>query len=458
MKLSFKKRIATYNLLATAILIAVSFIMIYTVVYYTSYQHLDSDISTEKKEIFKNLNISGDSIAMNKMEEWEEAEHKQLEANPVFIQIVDINGKTVFQSANLQRNIFLFNPNARKILFFNSTVSNQKIRQGQFPVYNDKDKIIGQLTIGISRQESLNVLHNLFIVLCVVFITIVSVLYFIMYFVASRAIAPIQGLINSASQITYTNLDSRLPLPDNKDEIFRLAATINELLHRLEVSFLQQKQFISDASHEMQTPLAAIKGTMEVLLRKPRTQQYYEDKAREVLIQTDRLSLLYDQLLQLARLESNILTVHKKDILLFSLIRKIESSYTSAIDEKSIKFHNNIPKDFSVKADEMMLERILDNLIANAVKYNVANGTVSCSWDASTHSILIEDTGIGIGRDQLPFLFNPFYRADDSRSTQIPGSGLGLSIVKRLCGLQNIDITVESTKGKGTAFRLHFIS
>jgi signal transduction histidine kinase len=106
--------------------------------------------------------------------------------------------------------------------------------------------------------------------------------------------------------------------------------------------------------------------------------------------------------------------------LLFSLIRKIESSYTSAIDEKSIKFHNNIPKDFSVKADEMMLERILDNLIANAVKYNVANGTVSCSWDASTHSILIEDTGIGIGRDQLPFLFNPFYRADDSRSTQIP--------------------------------------
>jgi HAMP domain-containing protein len=174
---------------------------------------------------------------MNKMEEWEEAEHKQLEANPVFIQIVDINGKTIFQSANLQRNIFLFNPNARKILFFNSTVSNQKIRQGQFPVYNDKDKVIGQLTIGISRQESHNVLHNLFIVLCVVFITIVSVLYFIMYFVASRAIAPIQGLINSASQITYTNLDSRLPLPDNKDEIFRLAATINELLHRLEVSF-----------------------------------------------------------------------------------------------------------------------------------------------------------------------------------------------------------------------------
>ncbi len=104
--------------------------MIYTVVYYTSYQHLDSDISTEKKEIFKNLNISGDSIAMNKMEEWEEAEHKQLEANPVFIQIVDINGKTIFQSANLQRNIFLFNPNARKILFFNSTVSNQKNKTG----------------------------------------------------------------------------------------------------------------------------------------------------------------------------------------------------------------------------------------------------------------------------------------------------------------------------------------
>lgn len=98
MKLSFKKRIATYNLLAVATLTAIAFIAIYAVVYYTSYKHLDEDIITEKKEIFSNLDWDDDHIIMNKMPEWEEAEHKQMEVNPTFIQIVNLNGETVFKS------------------------------------------------------------------------------------------------------------------------------------------------------------------------------------------------------------------------------------------------------------------------------------------------------------------------------------------------------------------------
>lgn len=99
-----------------------------------------------------------------------------------------------------------------------------------------------------------------------------------MSFVASKAIAPIHQLIESTAKINYSNINSRLPLPENEDEIYRLATTINELLNRLESSFYQQKQFTSDASHEMQTPLAAIKGIIEVLLRKPRTAERYEEK------------------------------------------------------------------------------------------------------------------------------------------------------------------------------------
>lgn len=279
MKLSLKKRIATYNLIAIAALTAIAIIVIYSVVYYTSYKHLDDNIITEKTEVFSKFDWNNDAITLNKMPEWEETEHNQIEVNPTFIQIIDLTGKTVFKSVNLQDNHFRFNPKNKITVFYNRTFNNRKIRQGQFPVFIDDDKIIGQLTIGVSQRESYNFLHNLLIVLSVTDIFIVSILYFIMIFVASKSIAPINQLIQLASKINYSSINSRLPLPKNNNEIHQLTRTINELLSRLEISFYHQKQFTSDASHEMQTPIAAIKGIIEVLLKKPRTAERYEKNA-----------------------------------------------------------------------------------------------------------------------------------------------------------------------------------
>jgi len=456
MKLSFKKRIATYNLIAITTLTAIAFIVIYSVVYYTSYKHLDDDIIIEKTEIFSNLDWDNEDIIMNKMPEWEETEHNQIEVNPTFIQIVDLTGKTVFKSINLQDNHFLFNPKNKTTVFYNTTFNNRKIRQGQFPVFNDDDKIIGQLTIGVSQQESYNVLHNLLIVLSVTYIFIISILYFIMIFVASKAIAPIQQLIQSASQINYSSINSRLPLPENEDEIHQLATTINELLGRLEISFYQQKKFTSDAAHEMQTPLAAIKGIIEVLLRKPRTAERYEEKMQDVLFQTNRLSQLYDQLLQLARLESSVLIANKEQLFLKATIQKSVKTNYNLVKTNSLKIHYNIPLDATVWADILLLEMIVDNLVSNAIKYNKTDGAILFNWDASTKTLSVIDEGIGIEAHQLPLLFNRFFRADDSRSSQIPGNGLGLSIAKRLCDAQNIILTVSSAKGKGTTFKLQF--
>lgn len=456
MKLSFKKRIATYNLTAIATLTAVAFVAIYAVVYFTSYKHLDDDITQEKAEIFSNLDWNGDVIIMNKMPEWEEAEHKQIEVNPTFIQIVDWNGNTVFKSANLQENHFLFNPRNKVTAFYNATIKDQKIRQGQFPVFNDDKKIIGQLTIGVSQEESYNVLHNLMLVLIITYILIVSILYFIMIFVASKAIAPIHQLIQSASQINYANINSRLTLPENEDEIYQLATTMNELLARLETSFYQQKQFTSDASHEMQTPLAAIKGIIEVALRKPRTAERYQEKMQEVLIQTNRLSQLYGQLLQLARLESAVLIAKKEQIILAATIKKCLKTYDALIKNNLIKVHNNVPAAVVVWADPLLVEMIVDNLVSNAIKYNKKDGAIVFEWNAATKMLSVTDQGIGIDAAQIPFLFNRFYRADDSRNSQIPGNGLGLSIAKRLCDAQNITLTVSSVKDQGTTFHLHF--
>lgn len=458
MRLSFKKRIATYNLFAIATLTAIAFVVIYCVVYYTSYKHLDDDITTEKVEVFSNLDWDDNQIIMNKMPEWEEAEHKQLEVNPTFIQIVDLNGNTIFKSVNLQENHFLFNPKNTKTVFYNAIINNQKIRQGQFPIFNNNHKIIGQLTIGVSQQESYNVLHNLMIILISTYVIILLILYFIMSFVASKAIEPIYQLIDSASQINYTNINARLPLPENQDEIHQLATTINQLLARLENSFYQQKQFTSDASHEMQTPLAAIKGIIEVLLRKPRTAEQYELKMKEVLNQTNRLSQLYDQLLLLARLESNVLKSNKKQIVLHTSIEKCINNHEVIVNENKVVINNTVPNEVLVLADTLLLEMILDNLISNAIKYNKTGGNIYISWDKSDRLLSIKDEGVGIEADKLQLIFNRFYRIDDSRNSQIPGNGIGLSIVKRICEVQNIILSVDSIQNQGTTFQLQFPS
>ncbi|MBB4803984.1 signal transduction histidine kinase [Flavobacterium nitrogenifigens] len=458
MRLSFKKRIATYNLFAIATLTAIAFVVIYSVVYYTSYKHLDDDITTEKVEVFSNLDWDDNQIIMNKMPEWEEAEHKQLEVNPTFIQIVDLNGNTIFKSVNLQENHFLFNPKNTKTVFYNAIINNQKIRQGQFPIFNNNHKIIGQLTIGVSQQESYNVLHNLMIILISTYVIILLILYFIMSFVASKAIEPIYQLIDSASQINYTNINARLPLPENQDEIHQLATTINQLLARLENSFYQQKQFTSDASHEMQTPLAAIKGIIEVLLRKPRTAEQYELKMKEVLNQTNRLSQLYDQLLLLARLESNVLKSNKKQIVLHTSIEKCINNHEVIVNENKVIINNTVPNEVLVLADTLLLEMILDNLISNAIKYNKTGGNIYISWDKSDRLLSIKDEGVGIEADKLQLIFNRFYRIDDSRNSQVPGNGIGLSIVKRICEVQNIFLSVDSIQNQGTTFQLQFPS
>lgn len=454
MNFHFKKRIAIFNTIAVAITTFIVFVVIYYVVSFSSFQHLDNDIKAEMEEVFNNINWENDSIQINKMPEWDEAEHQQIEVNPTFIQIVNIDGKAIFKSLNLQDDYLLIHPNNNKTSFYNTTINTQKIRQGQFPIINKNKKTIGYLTIGVSQEESSSVLHNLFIVLCFTYLILVFVLYLIMYYVASKAIKPVQKLIQSASQINESNISSRLPLPNNKDEIYKLATTFNDLLNRIENSIEQQKQFTADASHEMRTPLTIIKGTLEVLLRKERTPEQYEKKINEVITQTDRLSYLFDQLLQLARAESNNTIIKKEKIILKEKIDHLINGGDLLLNKNQIKY--NIPSNCVVFADAALLDRILENIISNAIKYNTPNGNITFEWNEKSNSLLIKDEGIGISKDQQPYLFNRFYRADNSRSSEIKGNGLGLSIVKKLCELQHIKISVESAENKGTSFTLQF--
>ncbi len=453
MKLSFKKRIALYNTLAVAITTASVFIVIYAVVFSSSYRHLDSDILLEKEEILHTLDWKADSIIINKMPEWEEAEHKKVEVNPTFIQIVDNRNRMIFKSANMHTNHFLFNADNENGYFYNTQIDKQRLRLGQFPVRNDDGKIIGQLTIGVSQQESYYVLNNLLMTLCISLPLLLFVLYWVIYFAASKSIAPVHQLIRAASGIHEINIHTRLPLPENKDELYQLASTINELLSRLESSIQQQKQFTADASHEIRTPLTAIRGTLEVLLRKQREPAQYEEKIKEVIVQTDRLHQLLDQLLQLARLEYG--SVKKENVYLYRVLKEAELKFNKQIQDKGMRVISSVDVSVSVQADEFFLSVIVDNLLSNAIKYGSENGNIIFRWDTDTKTFSISNDGSVITQQQVPLLFNRFYRTDDSRSSVVSGSGLGLAIVKKLADLQHIDTLVISTPGQIT-FSLKF--
>ena len=234
MKLNFRNRIALFTAFAAAVTIGLVFLVVYSVVYFTAYNHLDEDIWQEKEEVLSNLRWSGDSIIIDQMPEWEEKEHQQVEVNPTFLQLLDANGRLLFRSSNLQNDILLFDPKLSQEAYFNSRITDQRIRQGQFPMLSEHNTIIGHLTVGISQEESAIVLYNLRNTLWIAFPLLLIILFLATAVAASKGIAPVQRLIQAASGIGEANIDARLPLPENNDEIYQLATTINELLQRIQ--------------------------------------------------------------------------------------------------------------------------------------------------------------------------------------------------------------------------------
>jgi signal transduction histidine kinase len=227
-------------------------------------------------------------------------------------------------------------------------------------------------------------------------------------------------------------------------------------LARIEASLLQQKQFTSDASHEIRTPMAAIRGTLEVLLRKKREPEVYVEKISRIIKEFDRLDAMLDQLLQLARIGSEKVIEKDKKIKLEEVIHESIRKWRPLASEKKIHISSRIPKNVWVYADGFYLELISDNLLSNAIKYGKTNGNISFQWDTELNTLSIQDDGIGISQEHLPNIFNRFYRADESRSSVNSGNGLGLSIVKRLANLQGIDINAESIPNLGSTFYLRF--
>jgi signal transduction histidine kinase len=247
-------------------------------------------------------------------------------------------------------------------------------------------------------------------------------------------------------------LNERVPLPANRDEIYELSASINLLLERLERAFDRERQFTSDASHELRTPLASLRGTLEVLIRKERSVQEYEEKVRYSLTEIDRMADLSHQLLTMARLESGREKLNELAPVV-EVVQTVLQHFYHKAETRNIELVLETNNCGNCKVPRYYYALILENLISNGIKYSHNNTQVQVELicDMSSLQCRVSDSGIGIAEADSENVFQPFYRSDTT-GHRAAGTGLGLSIVKKAADAIGAYIKVESKIAEGSVF------
>lgn len=276
------------------------------------------------------------------------------------------------------------------------------------------------------------------------------------YWMSRRALVPVDEITRAAQNISSNSLSSRLTVPESRDELQRLSQTLNGMLTRLEAAFKRITQFTADASHELRTPVALMRTTAELSLRKPRGEAEYRDALAQILKELETTSLLIEKLMLLARADSGAETHEFAPVDLAGSLRETCRHGRTLAESKRIAFTEQISDGpILVQGDEHALRRLFLILIDNAVKYTAPNGKVAVSLSRADGFAVAEvrDTGIGIGAADLPHIFERFYRADKARSREVGGAGLGLSIGRWIAETHGGTIEVESALGEGSLFR-----
>jgi signal transduction histidine kinase len=451
---SFKNRIAFNYILSSSILIAIVFLSIFNIVKYSVNQHVNEEIQEELYKHLDDVTTDENDTYLIHVDQWRAREHNSISVNPVFVEFYDNNKQLIDKSPNLKNSNVELLDNDKNNKFTDTKLNGIPIRQIQTAIIN-KNEIVGYLVVAMSLEdfEIVKILKN---ILLISYPLILILLFLIARFFAGKSIKPVLTIIDTLSKITKDNLKTRIPLPINKDELFILSKNINNLLDRVENAIEREKQFTSDASHELRTPLAVMKGTMEVLIRKPRTQIQYEEKINFCISEVDRLNHMVDQLLLLARFENQKQNIKNETIYLNAIILDNLTRFSQKIAHKKLKVITNFSEDFYIQSDSYLVSIIVSNLISNALKYSNDNEVVTIILTNEGNQIIfkISNNGIGIVQSDIAKIFNSFYRSDVTNQSEVKGTGLGLSIVKRLCDLLKFEISLESKLHQSTTFIL----
>jgi heavy metal sensor kinase len=271
-----------------------------------------------------------------------------------------------------------------------------------------------------------------------------------------QALRPVAQSIRTAKGLNPQNLSARLPRSGADDELDQLAGTINDLLDRLAAYHAQVIRFTADASHELRSPLGAMRAAVEVSLQQPRSMDEYRETLASLGEQCDRLTTLVNGLLLLARADVGELVLKREPVDLASLTNEVGEMFEPLAEERGVLLHRDCPPLPSIRGDASRLRQLVTNLVDNAIKFTPEGGSVSLQVEnaGDRAKLTVSDTGSGIPEEHLPHIFDRFYQADPARASE--GYGLGLSICKWIVDAHGGLIRVESPQGKGTRFTVIF--
>ncbi len=330
-----------------------------------------------------------------------------------------------------------------------------QIRFINYPVLDYKQKVRGIVQVGTLMENVNDFLQNLLLVLVISVPTLIFIAGLAGYFLAGKALKPIREIAAATREITANNLEERIVVDVPRDEVGQLSETINEMLDRLSQSFNQVKQFTADASHELRTPLTILRGEVEIGLRGDRTAEEYREILISNLEEVERMSRIVSDLLLLSKADIGQESLAMESVDLHHLLSELLGQFAVLAEQKGITLESELETVPTVAGDCLRLRQMAANLLVNAIRYTPPGGSIVVRLfpcEDGGVSLVVEDTGIGIPTDDLPRIFDRFYRVDKARSRQEGGSGLGLSIVKWIVDAHQGTIAVTSVLGSGTTF------
>lgn len=369
--------------------------------------------------------------------------------------LLDQNGSVVRSSLSIDTPYssyqFLFEQSKSGLepIYVNQNIGNISMRFVAVPIKN-ADKLLGVVLVAHPIEAIQKSLNSLLITLGIVFILLVIPTIFGGSIMAGKIMSPISDITNKMEKISSEHLEERVNNPQSGDEIEKLVVTFNKLLDRLQEAFERERQFIGDVAHELKTPIATLRSGVELALSKKRDGNEYKHVLDETLIDVNRLSTTIKNILDLAWLGAENANLGESHFDLSVALNELSEIAVKLAFQKHIILKSEIEPEIVVNGVEDKITRAILNIIDNAIKYTPNNASVVMRLYKKKEKAFVEikDTGIGISQNDLPHIFERFYRG--SKTVKTLGAGLGLAITQGIIKAHHGDIKILSKVGKGT--------
>lgn len=450
-------RLTLLYAVAFTVLSTMGFLIFYYRIYSVTMEHLDIELLAETQKYTALMKESGIEGVISEMNQEAESENPEED----FYRLFNFKGDVLFSSdmaswGNISKQEVLTKIRDKKLTYVIETpvIDKREDKARMITAIVGPDAV---LQIGESLEEVDDYLDIFLELFSILIISLIIVSTIIGWLLARRATIDMEKVTETAEEISNGAYDRRVQVNGRFKEIERLGATFNRMLDRIQSLLDSMKEINDNIAHDLRSPLARIRGLAEMSLLKEKSIEAYEEMAASTIEECDTLIGMINTMLDITEAEAGVNGAESEEFELVALIREACELFRPIAEEKKINLKTNLPESLLLKSDQKKMQRIVTNVLENAIKYTPGNGTVFISAAVQNGEVQIDfkDTGEGISPTDLPHIFERFYRCDRSRSQS--GVGLGLSLVKAYTESLNGSISVQSIPDQGSHFMLKFV-